>query len=282
MIRCEIPVPNVGKSQRGEKSILDTFVATNLTPGALPTSPEPTDLTRDWRTIPPPQTLLLKFPGTAGRAERSSAFPANLVPPHDDNRYHDLGNHYEAWTWNPPGYGRSSGRATLKSFAPAAETFASQVLEARFAPNTQVWICGNSLGCLPALSLAARLDQWRPNDVAKDRFSLWLRNPPHLSDVVLGVADRYAARRLMKPVISRIPDSLHAIESASRSQIPAVFLMSERDELVLPTIQQKIHAAYAGEHRIVTLADLDHGGLIDEQHREEVERAAKWLASLHV
>ncbi|EMI44151.1 alpha/beta hydrolase [Rhodopirellula sp. SWK7] len=277
-----IPIADVGKSKRTETSILDTFVATNLSPDSRPTSPEPTDLARDWAPIPPPQTLLLKFPGTAGRAERSSAFPVNLVPPYDDNRYHHPGQHYEAWTWNPPGYGRSSGRATLKSFAPAAEAFASQVLATRLAANTQVWICGNSLGCLPALSLAARLDQWRPGNSDRDRFVLWLRNPPQLSDVVLGVADRYAARRLMKPVVSKIPDSLHAIEAASRSQIPAVFLMSERDELVLPAIQQKIHAAYAGTHRIVTLADLGHGGLIDEQHRDDVERAAKWLASLHV
>ncbi|MFG0260963.1 MAG: hypothetical protein ACF788_01030, partial [Novipirellula sp. JB048] len=39
----------------------------------------------------PPELLLLKFPGTAGRAERSSLFPADLMP---DVRTH-------VWTWNP-------------------------------------------------------------------------------------------------------------------------------------------------------------------------------------
>ncbi len=50
-----------------------------------------------------PELLVLKFPGTAGRAERSTGFPMSLMQEH----------RVEIWTWNPPGYGRSEGRASL-------------------------------------------------------------------------------------------------------------------------------------------------------------------------
>ena len=43
----------------------------------------------------PPDLLILKFPGTAGRAERSTSFPTPML---DAKRT-------AIWTWNPPGYG---------------------------------------------------------------------------------------------------------------------------------------------------------------------------------
>ncbi len=350
LTRCEL---SLRLSHPDRTATIEAFVSTNQPPGAVPTATPPQDATEiaDWSNISPPRTLLIKFPGTAGRAERSSPFPANLMPscnneaiagvssqgtdgllnsdalsrraepsvdnldsrraepsvdnldsrraepsvdnsgsrraePSVDNSGSrraepsvDNADHYEVWTWNPPGYGRSSGRASLTKLVSAAEAFASQVSLARCGPNTRIWLCGNSLGCLPVLSLSARLSEWLPQRVATDRCLLWLRNPPDLANTILRVADRYASRFWMQRLVAHLPDQLNAVDNAAKSTLPAVFLMSEHDQLVPPPIQRSIHEAYAGEHRVVTLTDLDHGGPVDEQHRDAVQSALNWLTS---
>lgn len=281
LIRCEHPI-QFGK--RGFSTTIESYVATNLDFESLPFAMQSTTLGRDWANVPPPRTLILKFPGTGGRAERSTAFPASWIPFHQSAASSQPGQHYEVWTWNPPGYGGSEGRADLGSMVPAAQAFASQTLAARVArsadgeagPHTRVWLCGNSLGCLSALSLAAGLGEWLPDGMSTDGFGIWLRNPPDLAEVVLRVADRYYSRFFMRHVVARLPDSLDVFKSARQCELPAVFLMSELDTLVPPDLQRQIHAAYAGEHYLVTLTDLDHAGVIDEQHRGDIERAVSW------
>ena len=54
----------------------------------------------------------------------------------------------EVWTWNPPGYGRSEGRAGLRTIADAALAFWEQVTKRRGGPDVTTWLCGNSLGCV--------------------------------------------------------------------------------------------------------------------------------------
>lgn len=276
LIRCELPIP--AASQHGSKSI-ETYVATNLNTDSIFDTKPAVSVDEDWGQVPAPKTLILKFPGTAGRAERSSALPANLIPFHAPQANVPLGQHYEVWTWNPPGYGRSEGKADLQTLTPAADAFASQLLAARVhqCDHTRVWLCGNSLGCLPALSLAARLEQWVPRDKSTDRFGVWLRNPPDLAEVVLRTADRYRSRFWMRHVAARLPRSLDAIQMAGRCELPAVFLMSEHDTLVPPSLQRQIHDAYTGEHHLVTLFDLCHAGVIEEQHLGAIDRAVDWL-----
>lgn len=314
LTRCEL---SLHCSPSGRKAVIEAFVATNLTRDMVPKTAPSRDATElaDWTSAPSPQTLLIKFPGTAGRAERASPFPVNLLPQYSDGgsagacsqrtdgvlnsdaisrraepSVDDAGarrvessvdnaDHYEVWTWNPPGYGRSSGRASLTTLVPTAEAFASQVTSARCGPSTRVWLCGNSLGCLPVLSLSARLTKWLPEQVATDRCLLWLRNPPDLASTILRVADRYASRSWMQRLVRHLPSELDAAENAAKSNVPAVFLMSEYDQLVPPSIQRRIHDAYAGEHRVVTLTALDHGGLIEDQHRSDIQSALHWLTT---
>src|SRR5687767_12622597 len=58
-----------------------------------------------------PELFILKLPGMGGRAERASPHPAEV--------WGDAS--VEVWAFNPPGYGGSAGRATLKTFLPAAQ-----------------------------------------------------------------------------------------------------------------------------------------------------------------
>lgn len=209
----------------------------------------------------PLDLLIVKFPGTAGRAERSSLFPANQFP--------DLTS--EVWTWNPPGYGGSGGRASLKRIEHASLDFWRQMLgSSRLTPKTRIWICGNSLGCIPALRVAGDID-------SLGRMGLVLRNPPPLAHVVKEVATKYPLGRMINPVADSLHDSMNAIVIAEKVTWPAVFLQSELDELVLPAMQDEVIHAFAGPKKVVVLDGLSHGSLTTDLHESPIQQSLEWL-----
>lgn len=239
---------------------------------------------------PPPRHLVLKFPGTGGRAERSSEAPMHHVYPGLNHAEVAQGEHVEVWTWNPPGYGRSTPSARIEKQIPFAQDFARQVTANRCGPNTIVWLAGNSLGCVTSLALAASRSGWFPGHSSDDlsgaagwdkpgfnRIGLWCRNPPDLRQVILRIADRYRARRWMNRIVDHLPDDMDAVEVARWCPMPAVFLASQHDSLVPLKIQSEIHRSYAGPHQVVILDGLDHDGVMEEQHVSPVQSAANWL-----
>lgn len=207
-----------------------------------------------------PDVLILKFPGTAGRAERSSDFPIELLPPMRGT----------VWTWNPPGYGGSGGRASLQRIAHAAIDFWEQVT-VNLPADTPVLLCGNSLGCATALSVAANVCKNRP------RSGMLLRNPPPLVPVVKHVASRYPLSRLVDPIAESLCDPMNAILTAQQVDVPALFLQSELDTLVPPPLQQQVVDAYAGETKLAVLKGLSHGGIPDDSHEPLIQDSIDWL-----
>ncbi|QDT08331.1 alpha/beta hydrolase [Stieleria marina] len=209
----------------------------------------------------PLDLLVIKFPGTAGRAERSSHFPSNYLS--IDNS--------EVWTWNPPGYGGSSGRASLHRMEVAALDFWRQMLgSSRVGPSTRVWACGNSLGCIAALRVASEVD-------SQNRLGMLLRNPPPLIDVVKEIARRYPLGQMIHPVADSLTDSMNAPIIAASVTWPCVFLQSELDELVLPAMQDRVIDAYAGHKRVVHLQGLSHGAVATELHEPLIRKSVQWL-----
>ncbi|TWT81111.1 Alpha/beta hydrolase family protein [Planctomycetes bacterium CA13] len=211
-----------------------------------------------------PDLLVLKFPGTAGRAERATAFPTEYLSP---------AQNVHLWTWNPPGYGRSAGRATLRGIAKAALEFHRQVTE-KYAEEQgegvpPIWLSGNSLGCVTALHVAAASDQ--------KAYGLLLRNPPPIDLVVRRIAKNYPLGALVNPVTDQLTPAMNAIHTAEKVTGPGLFLQSERDTLVPPAMQQLIRNVYAGPQRMVELRGLSHDGLIDEEHQASVREAVEWL-----
>lgn len=214
---------------------------------------------------PSPALLVLKLPGTAGRAERSTPLPANF--------FRQLTS--EVWTWNPPGYGGSSGKASLLNLPEAALQFFDQTVSQRSNPQTIVWVFGNSLGCSSALYLASQ----------RSRISgLILRNPPPLQQTIAHVA-RLGRPRLLHPCLDRfsawlghgIPPALDALQTAPRARVPAVFLSAQMDTLVPPALQTQIFDAYAGPKQMVRWRDMLHDDLPDETHLKQFANAANWL-----
>ncbi|TWU03376.1 alpha/beta hydrolase [Neorhodopirellula pilleata] len=225
----------------------------------------------------PPRHLVLKFAGTGGRAERSSEAPLNWIEPHVAGPSVPQGEHFEVWTWNPPGYGRSSPPARLAHQVTFAEDFAAQIARHRCGPDTTVWLVGNSLGCIKVLWLASRVQHWRTDSLDTRRIGLWCRNPPDLGRVILRIARRYYASRWMRRIVNHLPETMDTLSSAAACRLPAVFLTSELDSLVPAEYQADLHQAYAGPKQVVLLEGLEHDGLLEDQHIAPVQSAAQWL-----
>ena len=210
----------------------------------------------------PPDCLVLKFPGTQGRAERATRYPLPLLPA--------SGLRGEVWTWNPPGYGLCAGRASLQRMAEASLEFSRQAIERRASASTKVILCGNSLGSVTALNVAARMS-------LPGAAGLVLRNPPPLTPVVKRIARTYPLGRLADRIAESLIEAMNAPITAAQVTLPAVFLQSGEDRVVPPRLQQQVHDAYAGEKRIVTLHGLDHHELPDESHEAAHREAIDWL-----
>ncbi|MCP4890012.1 MAG: hypothetical protein GY904_25840, partial [Planctomycetaceae bacterium] len=183
-----------------------------------------------------PELVVLKFPGTAGRAERSGPFPMSVL----------RSLRIVMWTWNPPGYGRSVGPASLPKIGTTAVEFWHQVSE-KYPHQPPLLLCGNSLGCATALNVAVTAKA-NPN-----RCGVILRNPPPLKPVFKRVARRYPLGAWAGPLVNRLCDSMDAMETARQCHLPAVFLQSEFDTLVPASYQNKLIRAYQGAKQTVIL-----------------------------
>ncbi len=208
----------------------------------------------------PPELLVLKFPGTAGRAERSTDFPMSMLP----NR------RVAMWTWNPPGYGGSSGRATMNAITRAAVVFWEQVIQRVADPNTHVWLCGNSLGCATALHVAASVDPGH-------RHGIILRNPPPLTPVFKHIANRYPLGKLAHSIGDALSEEMNAVSTARQVSWPAVILQSELDTLVPPRLQQQVIDAYGGPKKVVCMKGLTHFDAPTELHEPLIKSGVDWL-----
>jgi pimeloyl-ACP methyl ester carboxylesterase len=213
---------------------------------------------------PPPDLLVLKLPGTGGRGERSSRFPGDLLP--------HLRS--EIWTWNPPGYGESTGRASLTALASAVVALFDEVIERRYGPETRIWLAGNSLGC----ALASHLASQRHVD------GMLLRNPPPLVETIEASArNRYPgrfqplARAAGRWLARGVPPPLDLLCTASRCHAPAIFMQSEQDRLVPPSLQRQVHARYAGPWRLLTMPGLEHEDPPSEADIKRLTALLPWL-----
>ncbi len=207
------------------------------------------------------RVLVIKFPGTSGRAEQSTGLPLTLLE----------GVGGTTWTWNPPGYGRSSGRASLPSIAEAAIEFANQVIEQEADENTTVWLAGNSIGCATALNVAAAVE------LNRKRTGIVLRNPPPIVNVVKHIAARYPLGHLIHRLAESVHEPMNVLKTAGKVGLPAVFLQSGADTLVPPDMQNRVIQEYGGDHQLVVMEDLSHDGPATDEHEQRIRDSLHWL-----
>lgn len=198
---------------------------------------------------------VLKFPGTESRAEDAESLALHC--------WRELG--VTLWSVNPPGYGNSSGAASLANI-PAMATAAVEAM--RQAVGHRPMIAeGGSLGCVAALYLAARgrVD------------GLVLRNPPPLREVVRARSGWWSLGLVPALLERGIPEAIDSIRNAAAAKVPAVFVTAYRDEVVPVACQYRIIDAYGGACQVLEQSEGGHATPLSETETARLEQLATWV-----
>ena len=198
---------------------------------------------------------VLRFYGNADRAERWVAVEAEM--------WNDRA--VEIWGMNYAGFGGSTGPARLSRIGPAA--LAAFVELKRHAVDRPIVPFGASIGATAALHVAAQ----RP--VA----GLILHNPVPLREMILQRFGWWNLWLLAGPVALQVPKDLDSIENAKAARARAIFLLSERDEVVAPRFHRLVVNAYAGEKRVIALRGAYHNDPIEGTALADFYGALDWL-----
>jgi len=202
-----------------------------------------------------PDLYVLKFPGTASRAEDPTDALAQCWPERC----------VEIWSVNPPGYGSSSGRPSLRNF-PLMSRVALEALRSE-AAGIPVVVYGESLGCVSSLHLAAR----HPVD------AILLRDPPPLRETICSRHETGVLGWAAGLLAQHIPEELNSIENASRAAAPAVMVLSQLDRVVPFKLQRRVADAYCGPRQSLVLTDADHGDQPSPGELGEFRVLTGWL-----
>ena len=202
-----------------------------------------------------PDIYVLRFYGNADRAEHWVEAEAEAWN----------GRAVEVWGMNYPGFGGSTGPARLDRVGPAALTAFDAVQ--KNAAGRPVIVLGSSLGTTAALNVAAH----RPVD------GLILRDPPAIRQMVLRQFGWWNLWLLAGPLSVQIPHDLDSVANAKACRAPAIFLLSEKDEVVAPRFQKLVVDAYAGKKRIITLKGSHHCAPITGVALSNLFDALDWL-----
>lgn len=201
------------------------------------------------------RTYVLRFYGNADRAERWVALEADMW----NNRA------IEIWGMNYPGFGGSDGPSHLKGIAAAALTAFDAMR--REAGENRIVLFGASIGSTAALHIAAN----------RTVSGLVLHNPPPLRQLILWQYGWWNLWLLAGPAALQLPPELNSVENARKVHAPAIFLLSENDEIVAPRFQRLVVDAYAGEKRVITLRNAHHNSPIEATALVELHHALDWL-----
>jgi pimeloyl-ACP methyl ester carboxylesterase len=201
--------------------------------------------------------FVLKFPGTGGRAERLNHSPLDA--------WLDLKG--DVWSVNPPGYGGSSGQASLSKVANTADAVYAKIRAE--SGGRPLIVVGNSLGCIATLYLAANYEV----------DAIVLRNPPPLRQLIVGKHGWWNLWVGAMLVSQQVPDYLCSISNAERSRVPALFVSSRKDTIVPPNYQVRVMRAYAGPKRIVRLREANHSTPLNSEEQRRYADRLRWLRS---
>ena len=198
---------------------------------------------------------ILRFYGNADRAELWAALEAET--------WNDRA--VEIWAVNYPGFGGSSGPAGLRRI-PSAALAAFDALQSK-AGTSPIIVFGTSLGATAALHVAAH----------RKVHGIVLHNPPPLRQIILRHFGWWNLWLLAGPVALELPGELDSLENAKRIQVPGLFILAERDEVVPPKFQRLVFDAFAGEKRIINLPGAYHNSPIEGTIMADVYRGYDWL-----
>ena len=201
--------------------------------------------------------LLIKFPGTGGRAERAARHPAEC-----------WGGDTVTWTINPMGYGGSTGPATLQRYPEMVRSIGRHAGEVE--PDRRIVVTGNSLGGISALALAASFP------VA----GMLLRNPAPIHQLI-GKRPRYVVPTLglSKLVAATIPAEMDCVVNASKTNCPCWFVTCEKDRVVPPRFQEQVWDNLPGAKSRFSIPEAGHADQVPVSLKEKYKAWIRELGS---
>lgn len=197
--------------------------------------------------------FVLKFGGTLSRAERSGSHPVDFWP--------DVPT--TTWAMNPPGYGASSGPASLSTLGEAGRVAYRAI--SRVAAGRPVLVVGSSLGAVVAMHVVARC----PAD------GVIVRNPPAIREVILHRFGWWNVVAIMMGY--QVPRDLCAVQNAARCHVPAVFITSGKDRIVPPGCQELVYDSYSGPKQRLHLDRSGHDTTFSPRQRTQFSPMASWM-----
>jgi|GEM_PF-1170917 len=188
--------------------------------------------------------VILKFPGTGGRAEQASTHPAGALPE---------GSVLSVWAVNPPGYGTSGGKPSMTTMPAVIRCAVARV--GSMHPHTRLLVTGNSLGCMWALYAAANC---QPD-------ALLLRNPFSLRELISGQW-RYNWWNLgaARWIAGAVSGELDAVANARQCHVPCMIVQSGNDSLIPVRFQAMVIEALSGRNETLVIPGADHGDPMPE------------------
>lgn len=200
---------------------------------------------------------VLKFTGNAGRAECVTNQPFNHLQSVSGT----------VWAVNQCGYGGSDGRASLGKFTTTSQA-AYESMKRAF-PDRPFFVCGNSIGCLSALWVAANLPV----------TGVFLRNGPPLRQMIAGRwVYNWWNLGLAQLIARSVPKELDCIANARDCSSPMLFVQSLADRVVPVEYQSMIFDAYAGPKKLFQIPGADHHEGVPESLAPKYLADIRWLA----
>jgi hypothetical protein len=205
-----------------------------------------------------PLAYSIDFTGNATRAEQVASYAAY--------RWGD--RPVEVWMVNYPGFGGSTGPAQLETIPPVTLAVYDHVakLAAESGGRRPIFAGGNSLGTAAALCLAGQ----RPT------AGLVLQNPPALRSLLLRQHGWYNLWLVAGPLAVAVPSDLDSPTNAAKVDAPAVYLLAENDQSVVPSNQKLVVDAHKGPKRVIAFAG-GHNDPIPTATDPEVQKGLDWL-----
>ena len=175
----------------------------------------------------------------------------------------------EVWALNYPGYGRSTGPASLRSIPPAA--LATYDAMEKAAAGRPIFVGSHSLGTTVALYVATQ----RPVK------GMILLNPPPLRELILQHYGWWNLWVAASAVAADIPAELDSLTNAAKGTAPAIFLSAALDAVVPPKFHRMVYDAYGGTKRLIELPDAEHNTVPDPRTLDELRLGMDWLWPHH-
>jgi pimeloyl-ACP methyl ester carboxylesterase len=201
-----------------------------------------------------PQAYSLEFTGNSTRAEQVASASAKMWGKRP----------VEVWVMNYPGFGKSDGPCQLGFIPPAA--LAAYDLLARASNGKPIFLKGYSMGTAAALCVAAR----RPC------AGIILQSPPPLQREIMQRFGWWNLWVVASITAAEVPDELDSLTNAPKVHVPAIFILSGKDQLVPPEYQMMVVNAYPGEKRCLLRKNASHSLPILPDNAA-LQEAVDWL-----